>query len=96
MDNWEPTFDEEELVDAVLSVAPGGLGKPRLMAVCKRIRIRLAGLGTRLVAAVEDALRGQPRVPIADVWHAAERFYRWPGSETSDAILLRQRSKPRD
>jgi death-on-curing protein len=33
MNNWEPTFDEEELVDVVLSVASGGLSKPRLMEI---------------------------------------------------------------
>ena len=31
MNNWEPTSDEEELVDLVLSVAAGGLSKPRLI-----------------------------------------------------------------
>ena len=39
MKNWEPTFDEKELVDLVLSVASGGLGKPSLtpwMAVSVR------------------------------------------------------------
>ena len=33
MNNWEPTFDEEELVDLVLSVAAGGLSKPRLIEI---------------------------------------------------------------
>jgi death-on-curing protein len=33
MNDWEPTFDEEELVDVVLSVASGGLSKPRLMEI---------------------------------------------------------------
>jgi death-on-curing protein len=33
MNNWEPTFDEEELVDLVLSVALGGLRKPRLIEI---------------------------------------------------------------
>ena len=28
MNNWEPTFDEEELVDLVLSIPAGGLRKP--------------------------------------------------------------------
>jgi hypothetical protein len=27
MNNWEPSFDEEELVNVVLSVASGGLSK---------------------------------------------------------------------
>jgi death on curing protein len=31
MNNWEPTFAEKELVDMVLSVASGGLGKPQLV-----------------------------------------------------------------
>ena len=33
MNDWEPTFAEEELVDLVLSVASGGLSKPRLIEV---------------------------------------------------------------
>ena|SRR5260370_11461475 len=33
MNNWEPTFDEEELVDLVLSVASGELGKPELTEI---------------------------------------------------------------
>lgn len=33
MNNWAPTFDEEELVDLVLSVASGGLRKPRLIEI---------------------------------------------------------------
>ena len=33
MNNWEPTFDAEELVDLVLSVAAGGLSKPRLIEI---------------------------------------------------------------
>jgi hypothetical protein len=33
MNNWEPTFDEKELVDLVLSVASGGLGKPQLIEI---------------------------------------------------------------
>jgi prophage maintenance system killer protein len=39
LNNWEPTFAEEELVDMVLSVASGGLSKPRLIelfeSLCK-------------------------------------------------------------
>jgi len=31
MNNWEPIFTEEELVDLVLSVASGLLSKPRLI-----------------------------------------------------------------
>lgn len=31
LNTWEPTFDEEELVDLVLSIASGGLGKPGLI-----------------------------------------------------------------
>jgi len=33
MNDWEPTFEEEELVEVVLSVASGGLGKQQLIAV---------------------------------------------------------------
>ena len=33
MNNWEPTFDEEELVDLVLAVAAGRLSKPRLIEI---------------------------------------------------------------
>lgn len=33
MNNWEPTFDEEELVDVVLSVASGSLNKQALIEI---------------------------------------------------------------
>lgn len=33
MNNWDPSFDEEELVELVLSVASGGLSKPRLIEI---------------------------------------------------------------
>ncbi len=33
INNWYPTFDEEELVDLVLRVASGRLAKPELVAV---------------------------------------------------------------
>jgi death-on-curing protein len=33
MNNWEPTFDGEELVDLVLSIASGGLSKPELIGI---------------------------------------------------------------
>ena len=33
MNNWEPTFDENELVDLVLSVASSRLVKPNLVAI---------------------------------------------------------------
>jgi hypothetical protein len=33
MNNWEPAFDEAELVDVVLSVAAGITGKPRLIEI---------------------------------------------------------------
>ena len=33
MNNWEPTFNEEELVDLVLSVASSRLAKPELVAI---------------------------------------------------------------
>src|SRR5271168_3665113 len=45
MNDWEPTFAEQELVDLVLSVASVGLGKPRLVEVfeshCKTLDDRL-------------------------------------------------------
>src|ERR1700722_5445923 len=41
MNNWEPTFTEEALVESVLAVASGGLGKPGLIeifeACCQRL-----------------------------------------------------------
>jgi hypothetical protein len=33
MNGWEPIFGEEELVDLVLSVASGVLGKPALIEI---------------------------------------------------------------
>jgi death on curing protein len=33
MNNWEPTFDNEELVDLVLAVASAGLRKPALIEI---------------------------------------------------------------
>jgi hypothetical protein len=33
MNDWEPAFEEEELVDLVLSVASGRLAKPELVAI---------------------------------------------------------------
>jgi death-on-curing protein len=33
MNDWEPLFDEQELVDLVLAVASGGLRKPGLMEI---------------------------------------------------------------
>jgi hypothetical protein len=33
VNDWEPMFDEEELVDLVLSVASGELSKPRLIEI---------------------------------------------------------------
>ncbi len=33
MNNWEPTFGEEELVEVVLAVASSGLGKPLLIEI---------------------------------------------------------------
>jgi death-on-curing protein len=33
MNNWEPTFDEEELVDFVLSIATGELSKAELTEI---------------------------------------------------------------
>jgi hypothetical protein len=33
MNDWEPLFDEQELVDLVLAVASGGLRKPGLIEI---------------------------------------------------------------
>jgi death on curing protein len=33
INNWDPNFDEEELVDVVLSVASSGLSKPSLIGI---------------------------------------------------------------
>jgi len=33
MNDWEPTFEEEELADLVLSIASEGLSKPRLIEI---------------------------------------------------------------
>ncbi len=33
MNDWEPTFDEAELIDLVLSVASSGMPKPELTAI---------------------------------------------------------------
>jgi death-on-curing protein len=35
LNGWEPTFDEQELVDLVLSVASGGLNKRLLIEIFK-------------------------------------------------------------
>jgi ribosomal protein S18 acetylase RimI-like enzyme len=50
------------------------------------------GIGSKLVQAVEGALRGRDqRVLIADVWQDAEPFYRSRGWEPPSAVLLRHR-----
>lgn len=61
------------------------------------VRARHQGIGTRLVQAIEEALRrrGQ-RVLIADVWHDSEPFYRSMGWQPPDVVLLRQHLQPRD
>jgi len=33
MNNWEPSIDEEEFLELVLSVASGRLSKPRLIEI---------------------------------------------------------------
>src|SRR5580693_5640099 len=33
MNNWDPTFDEDQLAELVLSVASSGLAKPDLIAI---------------------------------------------------------------
>lgn len=56
------------------------------------IPVRSQGIGTRLLHAVEDALRQRnQRVLIADVWRDAEPFYRSLGWEPPEALLLRRR-----
>jgi hypothetical protein len=44
INEWEPTFEEEELVEVVLSVASGRLAKSELIATfeakCRRARER--------------------------------------------------------
>jgi death-on-curing protein len=43
LNNWEPAFGEEELVELVLSVASGSLSKPRLIEIfesrCKPLEV---------------------------------------------------------
>jgi GNAT superfamily N-acetyltransferase len=57
---------------------------------------RHRGIGTYLVHAVEEALRGKDRrVLIADIWRDAEPFYRSLGWEPPDALLLRRLLNPR-
>lgn len=52
------------------------------------IRVRRQGIGTRLVQAVEGALRNRgQRVLIADVWHDSEPFYRSLGWRPPDVVL---------
>jgi predicted N-acetyltransferase YhbS len=54
--------------------------------------VRHQGVGTRLIQTVEEALHARhQRVVIADVWHAAEPFYRSLGWAPPDAVLLRKR-----
>jgi predicted N-acetyltransferase YhbS len=54
--------------------------------------VRLQGIATQLVRAVEEALAGRgQQILIADVWREAEGFYRLLGWEAPDAVLLRRR-----
>jgi ribosomal protein S18 acetylase RimI-like enzyme len=58
-------------------------------------RHRHRGIGTRLVRAVETALRSRnQRVLIADIWRDTESFYRGLGWEPPNVVLLRQKLKP--
>jgi predicted N-acetyltransferase YhbS len=60
-------------------------------------RVRDQSIGSRLVRAVEEALRSKnQRVLIADVWHEAEPFYRSLGWQPPDVILLRRQLHPVD
>lgn len=60
-------------------------------------RQRHHGIGTRLVRAVENGLRGRnQRVLIADVWRDAEPFYRGLGWDPPRVVLLRQQLQLRD
>jgi predicted N-acetyltransferase YhbS len=57
--------------------------------------MRQQGIGTRLVTAVEDLLRGRKqRTIIADVWRDAAPFYESLDWSAPDAILLRHRLEP--
>jgi len=59
--------------------------------------IRQQGIGTRLLRAIEEALRNRgQRILIADVWHDAASFYRSLDWEPPDAVLLRKRLESRD
>lgn len=56
------------------------------------VRVRRHGIGTCLVRAVEQALRGRgQKILIADAWRDSEPFYRSLGWSPPDAMLLRQR-----
>lgn len=60
-------------------------------------RVRHQGIATRLLGAVEEALRDRDqRIMIADVWRDAEPFYKSQGWEPPEAILLRQRLRHRE
>jgi ribosomal protein S18 acetylase RimI-like enzyme len=53
------------------------------------------GIGTRLVKAVENVLRGRKqRTFIADVWRYAAAFYESLDWSASDAVLLRHQLEP--
>jgi death-on-curing protein len=41
MNDWEPLFDEQQLVELVLAVASGALGKPELIKAFESICTRL-------------------------------------------------------
>ena len=57
--------------------------------------VQQQGIGTRLVAAIEELLRGRKqRTIIADVWRDAAPFYESLGWSAPDAILLRHRLEP--
>jgi ribosomal protein S18 acetylase RimI-like enzyme len=58
---------------------------------------RQQGIGTRLVRAIEEALRNRgQRILIADVWDDSASFYRSFGWEPPDAVLLRKRLESQD
>ena len=50
MNDWEPTFDEDELAELVLAVASGTVGKPDLIQVfesrCRQSSDSPSGAGT--------------------------------------------------
>lgn len=87
---WEDRPDRAQIVGFACAHDLGF--RAYLSELIVDVRVRGHGIGTRLVQAVEQALRrrGQ-KVLIADVWRDSEAFYRSLGWSPPDALLLRQR-----